>query len=474
MSFARAALLFAALPLAAQTAGWQPLFDGKTLNGWTPNESPGSWKIVDGAIAADGARSHLFYTGPVNGASFKNFEFSAEVKTQPGANSGIYFHTATQPNGWLNQGYEVQVCNTCGGEGGYLERKKTGSLYGPRNVYKAFARDGEWFTLAFKVEGRHVEVRLNGVLLVDYVEPNPPIQDGEMKGRVLSRGTFALQCHDPGSKALFRNIRVRPLPDSAGAYLDTAAPDARERQIVDYGRKNIPMVDYHVHLKGRLTLQEALALSRRNGIMYGVAVNVGKGFPVQSDEGAIAFFESIKDAPVFTALQGEGREWQSLLSPGTLKRFDYVFTDSMTWTNDNGKRMRLWIKSEVEVGDPQDFMEQLVDRTVKILTTEPINIYVNPTFLPDEIAKDYDTLWTEARMDKVIAAAKSKEVAIEINNRYRLPSLAFIQRAKAAGVKFTCGTNNTGPDLGRMEYCLDMIDAAKLGWSDFWTPKPRQ
>jgi histidinol phosphatase-like PHP family hydrolase len=207
--------------------------------------------------------------------------------------------------------------------------------------------------------------------------------------------------------------------------------------------------------------------------MYGVAVNVGKGFPVQSDEGALAFFDSVKDAPVFTALQGEGREWQSLLSPETLKRFDYVFTDSMTWTNDNGKRMRLWIRNEVEVGDPQNFMEQLVDRTVKILTTEPIHIYVNPTFLPEEIAKDYDALWTEARMDKVIAAAKQKGVAIEINNRYRLPSLQFIQRAKAAGVRFTCGTNNTGPDLGRMEYCLDMIDAAKLSWRDFWTPAPR-
>ena len=44
--------------------------------------------------------------------------------------------------------------------------------------------------------------------------------------------------------------------------------------------------------------------------------------------------------------------------------------------------MRLWIKEETEVGDPQDFMDQLVDRIVTIVTTEPIDIYVNPTFLP--------------------------------------------------------------------------------------------
>ncbi|TMI85786.1 MAG: DUF1080 domain-containing protein, partial [Bacteroidetes bacterium] len=33
------------------------------------------------------------------------------------------------------------------------------------------------------------------------------------EGRVLSRGTFALQGHDPNSKVYFKNIMVRPLPD---------------------------------------------------------------------------------------------------------------------------------------------------------------------------------------------------------------------------------------------------------------------
>ncbi len=460
--------------LATAQDGWVALFDGRTLNGWTANESPESWKVVDGAILADGPRSHLFYSGPVSGASFKNFEFQAEVLARPAANSGIYFHTAMQPKGWLDKGYEVQVCNTCGGEGGYIERKKTGSLYGPRNVYKALAKDNEWFTLALRVEGRHIEVRLNGQLIVDYVEPNPPIQDGEMKGRVLDRGTFALQCHDPGSKAMFRNIRVRPLPDAAGSWFESRAADDRERQIIDLGRKNIPMADLHVHLKGRLTLEEALTLSRRTGIMYGIAVNCGLGFAVHSDEGVRAFFDSIRGAPVFTALQGEGREWHTLVSPETRARFDYVFTDAMTWTNDNGKRMRLWIKNEVEVGDPQRFMDMLVDRTVGILKNEPIHVWVNPTFLPDEIAPDYDKLWTPERMDRVISAAKEKGIAIEINNRYRIPSLAFIQRAKQAGVRFTCGTNNSGPELGRMEYCLDTIQAAQLTWRDFWVPEPKR
>ena len=59
----------------------------------------------------------------------------------------------------------------------------------------------------------------------------------------------------------------------------------------------------------------------------------------------------------------------------------------MTWTNPAGKRMRLWIPEEVEVGpDEQAFMDLLVSKIVGILENEPIDIYVNPTFLPAAIA----------------------------------------------------------------------------------------
>jgi len=45
-------------------------------------------------------------------------------------------------------------------------------------------------------------------VIVDYTEPD------DVKGdRRLSRGTFALQAHDPGSKVCFKGIMVKPLPD---------------------------------------------------------------------------------------------------------------------------------------------------------------------------------------------------------------------------------------------------------------------
>jgi len=161
----------------------------------------------------------------------------------------------------------------------------------------------------------------------------------------------------------------------------------------------------------------------------------------------------------------------TLVSPASVARFDYVFTDAMTFTDDKGKRMRLWIDDEVgDITDKQAFMEMYVDRIVRVMR-EPIDIYANPTFLPRQIASEYEALWTPGRRHKVITAATDNNVAIEINNRYKLPSAALIQVAKAAGCKFTFGSNNAGPDdLGRCEYGLRMVRECRLGWQDFFVP----
>ena len=463
-----------ALGLSAADDGWVELFNGHSLEGWKPSENKSSWKVVDGQLAAEGPRSHLFYNGPVHGADFRNFELEVEALARPGCNSGVYFHTAFQERDFPYQGFEIQINNTATGDGGYRERKKTGSLYGIRNVYRQFVPDDEWFKLQAVVRGKNVQIRLNGLLVVDYTEATPPVvPDGPEKGRFLQHGTFALQCHNDGSKARFRSVRVRPLPDSATAPGATApVVDDVYRKIIDVGRHNIPMADFHVHLKLGLTLEQALAKSRRDGIQYGIAVNCGKGFPVQDDQSALQYLESMKGQACFVAMQAEGREWTQMFSRGMASRFDYIFTDSMTWTDNHGKRMRLWIPEEVgTITDVQEFMDTLVERAVGILDHEPVDIYANPTFLPEIIAKDYEQLWTPERRKKVIDAAVRNGVAIEINNRYKLPSPSFIKMAKAGGAKFTFGTNNTGPDdLGRCEYGLAMVEECKLVWQDFFVP----
>jgi hypothetical protein len=464
-----------ALPAISRAdEGWVPLFDGRTLDGWKGSQNAKLFRAADGQIVASGPRSLLFYAGKVRNADFKNFELKADVMTRPQANSGIFFHTAFQQGDVRPRGFEVQIANSHVGEGNYREHKKTGSLYGVRNVYKALVKDNQWFQLHVAVRGKQVQIRLNGVLVVDYVEPEPPVQAAGVEGRVLGHGTFAVQAHDLNSTTFFRNILVKPLPD------DTPTPTS-ERPVVDdiyrglleMSAHNFPVVDYHVHLKGDLTLEQALRESRRLGIFYGIAVNGGLNLPTHNDATAEEYLRSMQGQPCFVAMQAEGREWVKMFSKETVAKFDYVFTDSMTFTDDNGKRMRTWIKEEIGViPDKERFMEMLVNRIVGILDHEPIDIYANSTYLPDQIAADYDHLWTPARMQTVIEALKRNDIAMEINARRRLPSPAFIKAAKKAGVTFSFGTNNGDRELGRLEYCVQMVKECGLTWQDIFFPKP--
>ncbi|MCL4177879.1 MAG: DUF1080 domain-containing protein [Verrucomicrobia bacterium] len=468
MTTCRLLALFLA-PCLGQLAAsdWIPLFNSRNLEGWRAAEHPASIKVEDGAIVCAGPRAHLFYTGPIQDAQFRNFEFTAEVRTSPGANSGIFFHTAYQESDWPAQGFEIQINNSHHGEGGYRELKKTGSLYGIRNLYRAVARDDEWFTLRLAVRANRVTVHVNNLQTVDYVQPDSAGPEG-----ALGRGTFALQCHDPHSRVLFRNLKVRPLPDELPpARAELPVAPGHYRRLLALHSENIPVIDLHAHLKGGLTIEDVLERFHRTGINYGIAVNGGIGFPVTNDAGIYAFRESLAGHPVFVALQAEGREWIRLFSPEAVRQFDYVFTDAMTFTDDDGHRTRLWMEDEVHVGDPDAFMDMLVRRIVDILDHEPIDIYVNATFLPDVLAADYDRLWTPTRMDQVIDAAVRNDIAIEINDRYRIPSVAFVKRAKQKGARFTFGTNNGGrDDLGYLGYALEVQRACDLTTEDLFVP----
>jgi hypothetical protein len=453
---------------------WISLFDGKTMTNWMASENKDSWKIEDGALVTRGSRSHLFYTGNVNNHNFKNFEFIADVKTEAGSNSGIYFHTEYQESGWPSKGYECQVINSNSNiePGKYVERKMTGSLYGVRNVWKSPVKDNEWFNYHIKVQGKTIQIYINGVLMTDYTESENTLTRENNGGRILSSGTFALQCHDPESVVYYKNIKVQPLPDNLPTPGKPLEDWEFDKKLIELSGKNFPLMDLHVHLKGTLNMEQALENARKYGFTYGFAMNCGIKMGIETEEDLQKFLQNYKKPThTYLAMQAEGREWLDLFSKETIDQFDYVFTDAMTWTNNNGKRMRLWIKDETEIGDPQDFMDQLVDRIEKILNNEPIDIYVNPTYIPDEINHLYSELWTPERMDRVIKALIDNQVALEINNRRMIPSPAFIKRAKGAGVKFTFGTNNAGrDDLDRLNYCISMVEECGLTPEDLWIP----
>jgi len=236
-------------------------------------------------------------------------------------------------------------------------------------------------------------------------------------------------------------------------------------------KKQIHITDLHIHLKGDFDIEDAVRKSNAENISYGIAFNCGYKFPIHQDGQIDSVLLTMKDYPQFlVGMQAEGREWVDIFSKESIGKFDYVFTDAMTFTDEKGRRNRIWMKDETWIDDEEQFMDYLVNTIVRIMSEEPIDIYVNPTFLPVQMADRYNNFWTKERMDKVIQAAKENNIAIEINNRYSIPSPEFIKRAKAAGVKFTVGTNNADENFSGAEYALKMIQECGLTEEDFFMP----
>ncbi len=209
--------------------GFVSLFDSESLDGWKPtDENPGSFLVEDGVLVVRGDRGHLFYDGPVGGANFKDFELRLKVMTTEGSNSGVYFHTAWQTEGWPSKGYEAQVNST------QSDPRKTGSLYGIADMYvqpegdelfiikfdgsdifvarpSAPSVDGEWFDYTIIVEGKTITIKVDGATTVVWTEPD----NWDVEGRRLDSGTIALQAHDPDSEVHYKDIRIKILEDNA-------------------------------------------------------------------------------------------------------------------------------------------------------------------------------------------------------------------------------------------------------------------
>ncbi|MBA3313212.1 MAG: DUF1080 domain-containing protein [Planctomycetota bacterium] len=197
-SFFLLTVALAATPAAAEE-GWIEMFNGSDLSGWKLNEGNGI-KAEDGMIVISGERAHLFYTQ----REFKDFVFEADVKTTPGSNSGIYFHTKYQDEGWPAQGHEIQVNIS------HTDPVKSGSLYNRVKLFSAPAKDNEWYRCRITVKGKTVRTEINDKVLYEYVEPpgvseEPQIGDG---------GLMALQAHDPKSVVYYRDLRIKPLDEA--------------------------------------------------------------------------------------------------------------------------------------------------------------------------------------------------------------------------------------------------------------------
>ena len=242
-------------------------------------------------------------------------------------------------------------------------------------------------------------------------------------------------------------------------------------------RDGIPAVDYHAHPESGLTIDRALEISKERGVKFGLLQHAGvkdssSSDMVSNDDELNAWIKSLEGKPAFKGIQAERGNWRSAFSKDVIARLDYVLSDALTMPDKTGSLVKIWT-SAFHTDDAQDFMDRYVDFHVEVMSRQPIDILANPTFLPEALQSDYEKLWTEKRMRKVIDAAVRFHIAIEINSRYRVPHLAFLEMAKDAGLKFSFGSNaHTADQIGNIDYGVEMYRKLHLKLDQFFRPAP--
>lgn len=224
-------------------SGWQPLFDGKDLNGW--DGPPGVWTAEGGLIVATSSANNP--TGSTyliwKGGEPANFEFKTELKlTGQGANSGIQFRATRlgavagrKFSAWDTRGYQADFDALNSNSGALIEccagsRRgvpprpfrafrgqvlRTASVLGQKPTLLAIFGDpaalkkdirGEgWNQIHLIVRGNMMVYIINGQLMSVLYDDNASM--------AASQGLLALQLEGRGDiKAEFRNVWLKTLP----------------------------------------------------------------------------------------------------------------------------------------------------------------------------------------------------------------------------------------------------------------------
>lgn len=201
-----------------KAAGWQLLFDGRTLDGWANFRSPGTpikgWEVVNGTLrTVAGVRggSQL-----VTRNRFDDFEFSWEWRMRPGGNNGIkYFVNAARPSA---PGHEYQLLD----DPAHPKVKPdqlTAAFYDvlPAAENKPLRPAGEWNRSRIVVRGNHVEHWLNGRNVLTYQLGSAEVQQGIANSKFKDEPGFGEKITAPimltyhRDECWFRNLKIRTL-----------------------------------------------------------------------------------------------------------------------------------------------------------------------------------------------------------------------------------------------------------------------
>ena len=214
-----------------------------------------------------------------------------------------------------------------------------------------------------------------------------------------------------------------------------------------------------------------MALATARSVKFGIVEHPGPGYKIVNDDALRRYLDLLKQYPVYRGLQPVYPDWTKGLSKELLSQLDYILMDALTLPEKGGGWLRIW-RPDTLVADKQAFMARYVDFNLQVLTEQPIDIFAWPTYLPAPISQDYDALWTDERMRKLIEIIVRRDIAVELNEIAKVPKARFVAMAKAAGAKFTFGTDSRDDRAGRFDYCLQIARQCGLTSNDLFQVKP--
>ena len=164
--------------------GWTTLFDGKSMNQWTPVGKV-DWKIADGALEAINGMGFLLSKQP-----YGDFEFRTDIWVTPDANSGVFIRCQDPNKVGAATCYEVNVFDTRPDQ-----TYRTGGIVDVAKPSVVINTGNKWNTLEITAKGPRLVVRLNGMQTVD------------VEDKKFARGPLALQAGV--GTVRFRNVQIR-------------------------------------------------------------------------------------------------------------------------------------------------------------------------------------------------------------------------------------------------------------------------
>jgi mannose-6-phosphate isomerase-like protein (cupin superfamily) len=212
-------------------AGWRLLWDGHTAEGWVGakgGDFPADvWRMEQGTLAVEPTAPGAPWRGAdiVPRERFGDFEFTADFRVPPGANSGIKYFVAAEPGqgSASSLGLEYQLIDDDrhpDAKQGRDGNRRLASAYDlfPAATAGVIRPAGEWNTARIVARGSRVEHWLNGVKVLEYDRSGASFRGELVRSKYREIAGFGqardghILLQDHGDRVQFRNLKIRPAP----------------------------------------------------------------------------------------------------------------------------------------------------------------------------------------------------------------------------------------------------------------------